>query len=93
MRMLRDTLGCKWARYIFKEEIEPGEALGGASGAVCPPCVQGKLLAMIRGEVWELILVNQRTDTDFAAHLAAWQGSPCTAEGLQAEEGQQKITL
>lgn len=44
----------------FKEEIQPGEALGGASGSVSPPCVHGKLLAMIQGEVWELIWVNQR---------------------------------
>lgn len=35
---------------FFKEEIQPGEALGGASGSDSPPCVQGKLPAMLQGE-------------------------------------------
>lgn len=35
---------------FFKEEIQRGEALGGASRSVSPPCVQGKLPAMLQGE-------------------------------------------
>jgi len=53
---------------FFKEEIHPGEALGGASGYVSSPCVQCELPEMIQGEVWELIWVNRRSDPDCAAH-------------------------
>lgn len=79
---------------FFKEEIQPGEALGGASGSVSRSCVQGKLPAMIQGEVWKLIWVNRRRDPDFAAQLSErGKAAPCRAAPAAGRKGRQEITL
>lgn len=76
---------------IFMEEIQPVEVLGGAFVFARHPRVQGKLLAMIQGEVWELIWVNWSSGQDSAAHgCELGKAIPCRAVQAAGRRGREK---